>query len=140
MSSIKISAFCCENSALKAVAALRGDPVLDGVEIVPVPCAGRIEISDILGRVENGADRVLVLCCPEDNCKHLRGNKRAAKRAAAAAAALQEAGYDGNAMVGVEMLSSLDTHKLSAVLERTRGAGSRPAAGAGENAGKAVKS
>jgi coenzyme F420-reducing hydrogenase delta subunit len=74
----KIIAFCCDQS---------GYPSLDmanslrlnfpkNVEIVRVPCGGRIEAHHLLRALETGADGVILFICYEENCQFLRGNLR----------------------------------------------------------------
>jgi F420-non-reducing hydrogenase iron-sulfur subunit len=49
---------------------------------VVVPCAGRLQPEHVLKVFESGADAVCIVACEEDNCHHLAGSKRCAKRAA----------------------------------------------------------
>ena len=113
----KIKAYCCENSALKAAGPLAGSPLLESVELVAVPCAGSVEVAQMLKDLEAGVDRVLVLGCPIDNCKYLKGNCRALKRVEAVRKTLKSAGLDENA-VAMAFVSSVDTHKLKDILKR----------------------
>src|SRR3989304_4418101 len=78
----KIITFCCNHSAYEA-ADLAGREKLsypEGINIVRVPCSGKVDVYHILKAFEKGADGVLVLACYEDNCKYLHGNIRAKKR------------------------------------------------------------
>ena len=78
----KIVAFCCEQSGYPA-ADMAGTLKLkppENVEIVRVPCAGRIETVYLLKALEKGADGVLIFGCYEENCQYLRGNLRAKSR------------------------------------------------------------
>lgn len=50
------------------------------VHIVPVPCTGRVDSLYLLSAFEQGADGVCVFACGADNCHHLTGSRRAAKR------------------------------------------------------------
>jgi len=78
----KIIAFCCDQSGYPA-ADMAGTLKLKlpkNVEIVRVPCAGRIETIYLLKALEKGADGVLVFACYEENCQFLRGNLRARGR------------------------------------------------------------
>ncbi|MBN2302510.1 MAG: hydrogenase iron-sulfur subunit [Lentisphaerae bacterium] len=109
----KIVAFCCENSGHKVVESL-GLSMPSNVDIRKIPCTGRLEIAQMLAEIEQGAEKVLVLACPLDNCKYVRGNQRAAKRVAAAKNALRDAGLSED-MIRIEFMSSLDKHKLKAV-------------------------
>ena len=78
----KIIAFCCDQSGYMA-ADMAGTLKLElprNVEIVRVPCAGRIETIYLLKALEKGADGVLIFACYEENCQFLRGNLRARNR------------------------------------------------------------
>lgn len=114
----RLVAFCCENSAAKAAASAAGDPVLEGVEWIRVPCAGRVEIRQILKRIEAGAD-VLVLACPLDNCQYIHGNRRTLKRVEKVKQVLTEAGID-EGRVRMRFLSSVDPHKLVNIIKEAK--------------------
>ena len=78
----KIITFCCNHSAYEA-ADLAGRLKLsypEGINIIRVPCSGKVDVFHILKAFEKGADGVLVLACYEDNCKFFHGNIRAKKR------------------------------------------------------------
>ncbi len=78
----KIIAFCCDQSGYPA-ADMAGTLKLGlpkNIEIVRVPCAGRIETIYLLKAFEKGADGVLVFACHEENCQSLTGNARAKGR------------------------------------------------------------
>ncbi|RPJ04808.1 MAG: hydrogenase iron-sulfur subunit [Deltaproteobacteria bacterium] len=78
----KLVAFCCDQSGYPA-ANMAGTLKLrlpESVEIVRVPCAGRIETTYLLKALEKGADGVLIFSCHEENCQYLIGNNRAKRR------------------------------------------------------------
>ena len=78
----KIIAFCCDQSGYVA-ADMAGTLKLSipgNVEIIRVPCAGRIETIYLMKALEKGADGVLIFACYEENCQFLRGNLRAKGR------------------------------------------------------------
>ena len=64
------------------------------VEIVRVPCAGRIETIYLLKALEKGADGVLIFGCYEENCQFLRGNLRAKSRLSYAHQMLERIGLE----------------------------------------------
>ena len=78
----KIVAFCCDQSGYPAadMASQLKMKLPGSVEIVRVPCAGRIETVHLLKALEKGADGVLIFGCYEENCQFLRGNLRAKSR------------------------------------------------------------
>ena len=116
-----IVAFCCENSGYKAAESVRGHAALAPVRLVKVPCAGKVEIVEILKCFEAGAEHVLVVGCPLDNCKHINGSRRAAKRVAVARKALKDAGLDEQ-RARMEFVASIDGAGLIRVLETLRSA------------------
>src|SRR5512146_3133327 len=90
----KIIAFCCDQSGNPA-AEMAGTLNLTlprNVEIVRVPCAGRIETIYLLKALEKGADGVLIFACYEENCQFLRGNLRARGRLSYAHRLLEKMG------------------------------------------------
>jgi heterodisulfide reductase subunit A-like polyferredoxin/coenzyme F420-reducing hydrogenase delta subunit len=80
----KIMVYACENSGyLAAETAESLDPQLQkDLQIVKVPCAGKIDIIYLLKALENGADGVMLCACHEENCKYIWGNVRAEQRKA----------------------------------------------------------
>ena len=56
-----------------------------------LPCSSKIEPSYLLKIVADGADGVVVVACPENQCRFLVGNARAKKRIDYARALLDEA-------------------------------------------------
>ncbi len=103
----KIIAFCCDQSGYPA-ADMAGTFKLklpENVEIVRVPCAGRIETIYLLKALEKGADGVLIFGCYEENCQYLRGNLRAKSRLFYAQQMLGKIGLEKERM---EILSSCD--------------------------------
>jgi coenzyme F420-reducing hydrogenase delta subunit len=92
----KIVAFCCDQSGYPA-ADMAGTLKLKlpkNVEIVRVPCTGRIETIYLLKALEKGADGVLVFACYEENCQFLRGNLRAKGRLSYAHRMLEKIGLE----------------------------------------------
>ncbi len=92
----KIIAFCCDQSgypALEMAVDLVGD-LPPNLEIVRVPCAGRIETLFLLRALEGGADGVILFACYEENCQYLRGNLRAKGRLSYAHHLLEKIGLE----------------------------------------------
>ena len=123
----RIVAFCCENSALRAAQNVEDPAVLEAVELVRLACTGKVEIGLLLQCLERGHPGVLVLGCPVDNCKFLRGSSRARKRVDMTRKILKEAGLDEE-RVRMDFLSSLDAHKFQRIVAemRARLAAGRP--------------
>ena len=78
----KIVAFCCEQSGVPAaeMAKTLKLKMPNHLELVPVPCSGRIETLYLLKALEGGADGVVVFACHEENCRYLQGNMRLKSR------------------------------------------------------------
>ena len=75
-------AFCCKNSAIEAHdAALKSnfDSPL-GLEMVELPCAGKLDAELIMEALIKGADGVMVLGCHPGNCKSEKGSIFARRR------------------------------------------------------------
>jgi F420-non-reducing hydrogenase iron-sulfur subunit len=92
----RIIAFCCDQSGYPAadMAGVLRLKLPENVEIVRVPCSGRIETIYLLKALEKGADGVLVFACYEENCQFLRGNLRAKGRLAYAHRMLEKIGLE----------------------------------------------
>jgi len=92
----KIVAFCCDQSGYPAMG-MAGTLKLElpgNVQIVRVPCAGRIETIYLLKAFEKGAEGVLIFCCYGENCQSLRGDLRVKSRLSYAYPMLEEIGLE----------------------------------------------
>jgi F420-non-reducing hydrogenase iron-sulfur subunit len=88
----KISVFHCF-TALNNTAFLEDKDY--EVQLVKMPCSSATREVFLLRAFEAGADAVVVLVCPEGDCRFLQGNIRAAKRVARVKKILDEIGLDG---------------------------------------------
>ena len=93
----KIVAFCCEQSGFPAaeMAKTLKLKMPDNLELVPVPCSGRIETLYLLKALESGADGVVVFACYEENCRYLHGNVRLKGRVGYAKQIMAKIGLEG---------------------------------------------
>lgn len=93
----RIIAFCCENSSYAAAdlagAARLSYPV--NVEIVRVPCAGRVDPMHVLHALTGGADGVMVASCMKEQCNYVSGNLYAEKRMTQLTKWLEAVGFGG---------------------------------------------
>jgi F420-non-reducing hydrogenase iron-sulfur subunit len=92
----KIIGFCCDQSGYPA-ADMAGTLRLKlpkNVEIVRVPCAGRIDTIYLIKALEKGADGVLIFACHEENCQFLQGNIRIRGRLSYAHRMLEKIGLE----------------------------------------------
>jgi coenzyme F420-reducing hydrogenase delta subunit len=64
------------------------------VEIVRVPCTGRVDIIHLLKALEDGADGVYAAGCLEGDCHYLTGNLKARKRVEYVQRILEELGVE----------------------------------------------
>ncbi|UCD86079.1 MAG: hydrogenase iron-sulfur subunit [Deltaproteobacteria bacterium] len=66
----------------------------DNLNVVRVPCTGKVDTIHILRAFELGAEGVIVLACHDENCKFLTGNIRARKRVEYLKGILEEIGLE----------------------------------------------
>jgi coenzyme F420-reducing hydrogenase delta subunit len=64
------------------------------VEIIRVPCTGRVDIIHLLKALEDGADGVYVAGCEEGDCHYLTGNLKARKRVEYVKKVLEDLGVE----------------------------------------------
>jgi coenzyme F420-reducing hydrogenase delta subunit/Pyruvate/2-oxoacid:ferredoxin oxidoreductase delta subunit len=83
----------------------------EAAAFIGLPCAGKLDTDTLLKALALGADGVLVLACPEENCRSQHGNTYARRRLDEARDYLREAGVDP-ARIRFETLSSNMVHKL----------------------------
>jgi len=66
------------------------------IEIIKVPCSGKVDIVHLLLAFEQGADGVMVAGCLEGDCHYQVGNLRAKKRVQRAKDILDKVGVSGD--------------------------------------------
>jgi len=94
-SSGKIKVFCCENSgeiALESILPSLGE-IAGKIEYEAVQCGGRIGFEQLSGTLSN-YEKVIVLVCMDDGCRHFDGNKRACLQGERLSGMLVKAGVD----------------------------------------------
>lgn len=96
-----VTAFLCVNCARPGVlptSAGRPRPAVPdfgwpmSVQQVLLPCTGRLQPEHVLKAFEAGADVVCAIGCREDNCHHLEGSRRCARRVEHVRSILDEVG------------------------------------------------
>lgn len=132
----RIVAYACENSgALAAEFAQSLDPDLQrDLQLITVPCSGKIDVLYLLKALERGADGVLLLGCHKDNCKYVWGNERAEKRKEKVRSMLEAVGLEGDRVEFVHVAANQGNQfnvAVKAMAEKIRQLGA--------NAGKVVK-
>ena len=69
------------------------------VQEVLLPCTGRLQPEHVLKAFESGARLVSVVACREDNCHHLEGSIRCARRVGYVRGILDEVGLGGERLM-----------------------------------------
>ena len=85
-----------------------------GLQFRLVPCSSKVQLPHLLRLLEAGADGVIVLACPEEECRFLEGSSRVQRRIEYARELVEQVG------VGAERLALVRGKAMSAgeVLER----------------------
>ena len=65
----------------------------EGVKTVSLSCSGKVNLLYLLKAFEKGADGLILVTCPQNDCHYLEGNLRAQKRSNAVNAMLDEIGF-----------------------------------------------
>jgi coenzyme F420-reducing hydrogenase delta subunit len=103
-----ITVFLCANGARPARAATSAGhsrPAVPEfgwpwpVRQVLVSCTGRLQPEHVLKAFESGSEAVCMVACRDDNCHHLEGSKRCARRAAFLRSLLEEIGLGGDRLM-----------------------------------------
>jgi coenzyme F420-reducing hydrogenase delta subunit len=76
------------------------------INIIRVPCTGKVDVLHILRAFEKGADGVYVVGCREGDCHYNNGNFRAKKRVEQARRILETIGIGGERVWMVNLSSS----------------------------------
>ena len=89
----KVTVLACENSAIPAS---RATTAGEKVDLIRVPCAGKVDPLTVLGALERGAEKVLIIGCHPESCRYLQGAGRADRRVARLQKMLAKAGVDAS--------------------------------------------
>jgi coenzyme F420-reducing hydrogenase delta subunit len=71
----------------------------EDIRTFELPCTGRVNEVLLMESLQNGVTGVMIVGCRKDNCRHLDGNLRAAKRVARVAKLLKDAGIRDKSVV-----------------------------------------
>lgn len=115
----KITVFYCINTFENGASV----PITGGddyeLRLVKLACSSMVKDVFLLRAFEAGADAVIVLVCPEGQCRYVEGNLRAYKRVMWVKKLLDEIGIDGNRLSLVN-LSSEDKEAAAQIVEKVR--------------------
>ena len=81
------------------------------VRLMMLPCSSKLQLPHLLRILEQGADALEVVACPEGACQFLQGNQRADKRIAYARNLLDQVGM-GAERLGITRAAGLDLDGL----------------------------
>jgi len=90
-----ITVFYCINTLFEEVSLLTGSENNYELKTVKLPCSGMVKDVFLLKAFEAGADAVVVLVCPEEQCRFVQGSIRARKRVEWVQNLLDEIGLSG---------------------------------------------
>ena len=75
-------------------------------KFISLPCSGKVNLLYLIKAFETGADGIVVLTCPKNECRFLEGNLRAPKRAEAVSALMEEIGVGRDRVLVLAMNGS----------------------------------
>ena len=107
----KIAILACERSAALAAGSLT---LPDHITLIPIPCACRISSDIILKALLNGASKVIVSGCHQENCRSLDGSRVAD---ASVRQVLSIPGMDAS-KVAWEPIAANETKKFENIISR----------------------
>ena len=88
------------------------------MKIVKLPCSSMVKDVFLLRAFEAGSDGVLVLVCPEGQCRYLEGNIRAKKRVEWVQNLLDEIGLNGKRL-SISNISIGDEDATAQIIKKT---------------------
>jgi F420-non-reducing hydrogenase iron-sulfur subunit len=75
----------------------------DEIRFISLPCSGKADLLYLIKAFEAGADGVVIITCPKNECRYLQGNLRAPKRADEVNALLEEISSGKGRIVSINM-------------------------------------
>jgi len=115
----EVVVLCCER-ALKKGELGQEERLESGnltVRSAIIPCSSKVEVSYLLRILEDGADGVEVIACPDGKCKFLVGNVRAERRVEYAKHLLERVGM-GAGRLGITRAEGLSRKDVVAIAEK----------------------
>ena len=126
----KITLFHCINAFGDADELALNDRDDCEIQTIKMACSSMVKDVFLLRAFEAGADGVVVLVCPEGQCRYLEGNIRAKKRVEYVQNLLDEIGLDGRRLSLGNMASGDNTaanQTINNVLKNLAELGPNPA-------------
>jgi len=114
----KITVFHCINIFYHGVSLPGNGENNYQLQAVRLPCSGMIKDIVLLKAFEAGADAVIVLVCPEEQCRYVQGSIRARKRVEWVQNLLDEIGLDGRRL-SIFNIASKDEASVAGILGQT---------------------
>jgi F420-non-reducing hydrogenase iron-sulfur subunit len=87
------------------------------VKFIKLPCSSMVKDVFLLRAFEAGADGVVVLVCPQGQCRYVEGNIRAKKRVAWVKNLLDEIGIDGGRL-SLSNIAAGDTAAATQIIDK----------------------
>ena len=115
----KITLFHCINTFSDGASLPIASEVDCELQSVKLPCSSMVKDVFLLRAFESGSDAVIVLVCPEGQCRYLEGNLRAKKRVIWVKKLLDEIGLDGRRL-SIFNVSSEDEGTAVRILQKIR--------------------
>jgi coenzyme F420-reducing hydrogenase delta subunit len=109
---LKICVLFCSNSLEARELEDYIDKIHDvDFNLISLPCSGKVDIPYMVKAFETGADGVLVVTCPQGECRNIEGNLRAQKRVLAVDSLNEEIGL-GHGRIKVIQLKQDDKKQI----------------------------
>jgi coenzyme F420-reducing hydrogenase delta subunit len=117
---VKLHIFFCSNSIDKnEIDRLSPEEEGDEYKIISLPCSGKADLLYFIKSFETGADGLVLIICPKNECRHLEGNLRAPRRAHQVGALLEEIGL-GQGRVAVFNSNGRESGRIVSMVEEFR--------------------
>jgi F420-non-reducing hydrogenase iron-sulfur subunit len=114
----QITAFYCINSYADPIGPDDGQRENYFLKTVKMPCSSSVRRVFLLRAFEAGADGVVVLVCPHEACRYVKGSYRAGKRIAWVKKLLDEIGIGGDRLF-LHTIKQTDADGFDRILAET---------------------
>jgi coenzyme F420-reducing hydrogenase delta subunit len=115
-----ITALCCHKALYAGLKPGEMERAyVEGVQIIEVPCSGKVDPIYLLKAFEKGADGVVVLACDQRLCSTIEGSKRIHKRVERTKRLLAEAGLEPGRLV-LQIVRRPVLRSLDALFDRIK--------------------